>query len=83
MFIEQLHGQLLNERLVIREKNYERILEATGGFGTMNVIQRNNADTEYNGLQVTPSDKDAVLFRWRLDGGTSQIIYGDLHTERK
>ena len=49
----------------------------------MNVIQRNNADTEYNGLQVTPSDKDAVLFRWRLDDGTSQIIYGDLHTERK
>jgi outer membrane lipoprotein-sorting protein len=74
-------GKELSE--YIREKDYERILEATGGFGTMNVIQRNNADAEYNGLQVTPSDKDAVLFRWRLDDGTSQIIYGDLHTERK
>ncbi len=64
----------------IREENYRRVMDSTRGWALMNEIQRDDADAAYYGLDVTPSDEGKVLFRWKLDDGGYQAIYGDLHT---
>lgn len=48
------------------------------GLSWINTIQRNNPDSAYYGKTVSPTDKDKVLFRWQLDSGEYQVIFGDL-----
>ena len=64
----------------MREQNYVRIIESSIGFAHVNRLVRDNPDCLYNGLFVTPEDKDQILFRWKLDDGTYQVVYGDLRT---
>jgi hypothetical protein len=55
--------------------------DATWGFAHINTILRENADAAYHGKTVEPNDKDKVLFRWKLEDGTYEVIYGDLRSE--
>jgi hypothetical protein len=47
----------------------------------MERIRTYNPDAAYYGKTVGPSDKDKVLFRWKLDDGRYQVIFGDLRAE--
>jgi len=38
-------------------------------------------DPEYFGATVKPGDAEAILLKWRLDGGRYRVIYGDLRAE--
>ena len=38
-------------------------------------------ETAYYGKTVGPNDKDKVLFRWKLDDGRYEVIFGDLRAE--
>ena len=67
----------------LRSKEYSMVQKATTGFRIMNVILRDNADASYPGLEVDPGDKEKVLFRWKLESGKYQIIYGDLRTAQE
>ncbi|MCH9654885.1 MAG: hypothetical protein K0U86_01965 [Planctomycetes bacterium] len=67
----------------MREEKYTKIKESGLGWGTLNQIMRTNAEASYNGLVVGPGDSDKVLFRWKLNDGSYQVIYGDLRTEKK
>jgi outer membrane lipoprotein-sorting protein len=60
---------------------YAECLRAQRGLGWINTIQRHNPDAAYNGKTVGPDDKDKVLFRWKLEDGRYQVIYGDLRAE--
>lgn len=60
---------------------YTKIMRATHGFAATNGILRDNSDAAYHGKTVGPADKDNVLFRWRLDSGEYEVIYGDLRSE--
>jgi outer membrane lipoprotein-sorting protein len=51
------------------------------GLAEVTSILAYNPDAAYFGKTVTPNDKDAVLFRWKLDDGRYQVIFGDLHGE--
>jgi outer membrane lipoprotein-sorting protein len=62
-------------------KAYVDCSNAANGFGWINTLQRHNPDWEYNGKTVLPTDKDKVLFRWKLPGGEHRVIYGDLRAE--
>lgn len=65
----------------MRSKEYGKIMEATRGWARMNEIMATNSNAAYYGLKVAAKDKDRVLFRWKLDSGDYQVIYGDLHSE--
>lgn len=65
----------------IKSDAYVKSLKATRGFGQINGILRDNADSAYFGKTVGPNDKDNVLLRWKLDDGSYRVIYGDLHNE--
>lgn len=74
----------IHERLTAaqnRSPEYLECLQASTGFAWINTIQRHNPDSAYYGKTVGPEDKDKVLFRWKLEDGTYQVIYGDLHAE--
>jgi hypothetical protein len=64
-----------------RRHGRRRFQQATGGFAAMTLIFRHNPDAAYYGKTVSPNDKDKVLFRWRLDDGRYEVIFGDLHSE--
>ncbi len=42
-----------------------------------NLVQEKK-DVAYFGSQVTPDDSDAVLMRWKVEGTTYKVIFGDL-----
>lgn len=57
----------------MQDKKFAKVEQATDGFAQINVTQRNNPDAAYYGRTVGPSDKDKVLFRWKLDDGRYDI----------
>lgn len=61
---------------------FKRIHDSAIGWYFMNLIRRDNPEASYHGLEVGPEDKNKVLFRWRLEDGSYQTIYGDLQTDR-
>jgi outer membrane lipoprotein-sorting protein len=65
----------------LKDPRVKDVYDATWGFGTINSILRENADAVYHGRTVGPDDKDKVLFRWKLDDGSYEVIYGDLRAE--
>jgi outer membrane lipoprotein-sorting protein len=60
---------------------YEECSNAVRGFGWINTLQRHNPDAAWYGKTVGPEDKDKVLFRWKLEDGRYQVLYGDLRAE--
>ena len=64
-----------------KDSRVQEVNDATWGFATINTILRENADAAYHGRRVGPDDKDKVLFRWKLDDGSYEVIYGDLRAE--
>jgi outer membrane lipoprotein-sorting protein len=60
---------------------YVECLAAVWGFSHISAIQRENADAAYFGKTVGPDDEDKVLFRWKLESGQYQVIFGDLRDE--
>lgn len=65
----------------LNDPKYQEIRESTGGFGRINVLQRQNPDIKYFGQTVGPKDSDKVLIYWQLDDGSYQVIYGDLRSD--
>jgi outer membrane lipoprotein-sorting protein len=65
----------------IGRDEYAECLRAQRGLGWINTIQRHNPDAVYNGKTVGPEDKHKVLFRWKLEDGRYQVIYGGLRAE--
>jgi outer membrane lipoprotein-sorting protein len=41
-------------------------------------LMQEKKDPMYYGNQVTPTDADAVLMRWKVEGDTYKVIFGDL-----
>jgi outer membrane lipoprotein-sorting protein len=64
-----------------KDARIKEVYDAVWGFSTINGILRDNADAAYHGKTVGPENKDKVLLRWKLDDGSYEIIYGDLHAE--
>lgn len=64
-----------------KDARIKDVYDAIRGFATINMILRENADAAYHGKTVGPDDKDKVLLRWKLDGGSYEVIYGDLRAE--
>lgn len=64
----------------VKDPRYAQIMSSSLGWGTMTQIMRNDAEASYHGIDVSPDDGDKVLFRWKTDEGTFQVIYGDLRT---
>lgn len=44
------------------------------------MLLQEKKDVAYFGDQVTPEDTDAVLMRWKVEGDTYKVIFGDLST---
>jgi outer membrane lipoprotein-sorting protein len=63
------------------KEEYAECHRAVRGFGWMNTFHLHNPDAAYHGKTVTPDDKAAVLFRWKLDDGTYRVVFGDLRAE--
>ena len=66
----------------MQEEQYQKIQQSTIGWATINQIMRTDAEASYHGLEVGPTDKDKVLFRFKLADGSYQVIFGDLRTEK-
>lgn len=64
-----------------RDPRYLEIQMATFGLARISVIQREDPDATFRGINVGPKDADKVLFRWKLSNGRFQVIYGDLRSE--
>jgi hypothetical protein len=65
----------------IPEAKRGRALRAFQGFTQIGEIQDYNSDAAYYGKTIGPKDKDKVLFRWKLDDGRYEVIFGDLRSE--
>ena len=65
----------------MRDEKVAKIRQAAEGFAQINGTQRDNPDAAYYGKTVGPSDKDKVLFRWKLDDGRYEVIFGNLRSE--
>lgn len=69
---KELNARELTERLM-----QEMLpMQATAEFYGKQVQEQR--DPAYYGDQVTPQDTDAVLMRWKTDGGKYKVIFGDL-----
>lgn len=55
-------------------------VETLQGFVLVGVLQSLSREAVYHGKTVGPDDKDKVLFRWKLDDGQYQVVFGDLKT---
>ncbi len=75
-------NQSANDDKMLADPLYKRIQDSAVGWGFINRIRSDNPEAAYHGLQVGPEDKNKVLFRWKLEDGSYQSIYGDLRTER-
>lgn len=64
-----------------KSQPYRDICTAAKGFGQIQLLQTQDVDAAYHGERVKPTDKDKVLFRWRLESGEYRVIYGDLRGE--
>ncbi len=64
-----------------RDPRYMEIQNATFGLARINVIQRENEDAAFYGIEVGPNDADRALFRWKLPDGRYQVVFGDLRSE--
>jgi len=50
--------------------------------GTMyTTLEKNGKDPAYYGDKVSAESPQAVLFRWKIDGDTYRVVFGDLKTE--
>jgi hypothetical protein len=65
----------------ISTKRYGQYLDGCRGMTDLACTLRDNEDAVYFGLTVVPKDKGKVLFRWRLEDGRYQVIFGDLRDE--
>jgi hypothetical protein len=63
-----------------RDEKVAKVQQATAGFAAMSLIFRYNSDAAYYGRTVGPKDKDKVLFRWKLEDGRHEVIFGDLRS---
>lgn len=75
---EQMRDEKIREDFM---KRYTKATIVSFGMGDMTRIQRDNPDAAYYGKTVIPKDKDKVLFRWKLDDGRYEVIFGDLRAE--
>jgi outer membrane lipoprotein-sorting protein len=74
-----IHGQPTRDEA--RSDKYVKVQSAVRGFAELSVILRDNPDAAYHGATVGPKDADKVLFRWKLDDGRYQVLYGNLRAE--
>jgi hypothetical protein len=44
-------------------------------------LEKDGKDPAYYGDKVSAESPDAVLFRWKIDGDTYRVVFGDLRTE--
>jgi hypothetical protein len=56
-------------------------MEIAGGSMYYMKLLRDGHEPEYFGDTVTADDADQVLFRWKLDDGSTRLIFGDLRVE--
>lgn len=63
------------------DQGYANYVDSTMGFATMSMICRDNGDYRYHGRTVDSSKTRKVLFRWKLDDGRYQVIFGDLKSK--
>ncbi|MFN0052341.1 MAG: hypothetical protein ACKV0T_09120 [Planctomycetales bacterium] len=66
---------------VVEHKDFPRWLDASWGWGWMNVLHNQNSDCRYFGKTVGFKDAGKVLMHWKLDGDSYRVIYGDLKTQ--
>jgi hypothetical protein len=66
---------------VVEHKDYPRWMDASFGWGWMNVLHNQNSDCSYFGKTVGPKDAGRVLTHWKLKDERYFVIYGDLKTE--
>ena len=59
----------------------EASLEATAAATFYQKLANQQREPEYFGAMVKPGDSEAMLSKWRLDGGRYRVIYGDLWAE--
>ena len=64
-----------------KEGNAGKAAGAMAGFEQINDIQFYDSDSAYYGKMVGPGDRYKVLFRWKLDDGRYEVIFGDLRSE--
>lgn len=62
------------------KKKYSKIEATIEAWEEVSRIMRENPTAEYNGLTVSSSDRDKVLFKWRRSDGKYQVIHADLRT---
>jgi hypothetical protein len=79
--IEAVEYELRQVRMADYAKTHSDEKAPWVGFQLMQEIQEYNPDAAYHGMTVRPRHKDQVLFRWKLEDGQYQVIYGDLHFE--
>jgi hypothetical protein len=56
-------------------------LEIGAGVVFYAELQGKGLSPEYFGNKVKPGQQDAVLVRWKTDGGKWRVIYGDLRID--
>jgi outer membrane lipoprotein-sorting protein len=61
--------------------NVGKAARAIRGFEQMGKLLAHNPGAVYSGKAVGPNDKGKVLFRWKLDDGRYEVIFGDLRSE--
>ncbi|MDA1232261.1 MAG: hypothetical protein O2856_15920 [Planctomycetota bacterium] len=66
---------------VVEHKDFPGWLDASWGWGWINVVQNQNSDFRYFGKTVGPRDAGKVLMHWIIDSESYRVIYGDLKTE--
>lgn len=73
-------GRLLDDdaRRLADKPEYQEYIKAVEGFARINGLERDNPDCAYYGIKVSSKDTDKVLFRWQLETGEYQVIFGDL-----
>lgn len=70
-----------SRQAVVEHKDFPRWLDASWGWGWMNVLHNQNSDCRYFGKTVGPKDAGKVLMHWKLEDEGYRVIYGDLNTE--
>ena len=73
--LENTGGQT-SEDISQMMQTYVAPIQSLGMF-YMSLVQ-DKKDPAYFGNKVTPQDADMVLLRWKIDGNTYKVVFGDL-----
>ena len=77
-FVERMKAAESEGDQAVMQQSQQEFMPITALAMFYMKLMQDKKDPAYYGEQVTPADTDAVLMRWKAEGDTYKVVFGDL-----